>query len=639
MGFVPILKCLTSKLREELERNHLSSEGTRTQLIDRLRSYDITLVFEPEIGAPTFPESVDETKQSFPVERVYETKKSSSVESVYDTEKAYNPISPYIPVTSLERSGHLLTDAAFSVLNCTHIRSVETLQVSNVDVLTEIDDIRIMKHQLVEDYLALKRDLEHVRFTLENTFNHDMYMYNVAKDVTWNDFETYIHGDFQVIQPHFFGKVEDSTIHANLHFEISKEAFGNTDTFSIDLPAEYDSRLTVCPVMVLVNSNYVANVGYLNESTQCHAYIHKDHPRVLKVFCPILLDSYTRLQFDITLRYFCRTDPMMITPVRCSSMWYTENLTVREHRAYHHWTVLEDRVELFTNVELFAEMNHIDTIQVRLPVPCSDHMDVVGYGIIHYKINGSNVIYSSNTPLVRISQTNTTQMQIKSALMLNVNSYNTMSVATHIVYSRKIDNQLVYGFRVSETFVTVGTRVSATFRTTVPVNAYYFKQARAVTENPRQEYEIPLVNINGMQSSWEIHWIVSDALKDVDSRVRFEVDLHDIWYTTDNSVIVSDAVLKSEDIDISVDQYGPHDISLWINAFTTRFVVPYTVYVYANTNLLIGIHKLTKDSERTFVHLTQLSKNTLYNILFMFIDPNERKTEKLLQVHTQDVDS
>lgn len=622
MGFVPICKCRTSQLREELVRNHLSSDGTRTQLLRRLREHDVTLVFEPEPLRVLEPETTRVLEPVFTVEK----------------EREYNPISPYIPITSLERSGNLLTDAAFSIINCTHIRSVETLQVANVDILTEIEDIRTLKKQLVEDYLLLKRDLEHVRHTLENTFNHDMYMYNVAKDVTWNDYTTYIHGDFEVIDSHFFGKVEDSTIHANMHFEIIKPGFGNTDTFTIDLPADYDARLVVCPVMVLVNSNYEANVGYLSESTQCHAYIHRDNPRELKVFCPVLRDSYTRLQFDITLRYFCLVDPAMITPVRVSSMWYMENLTEREHRAYHHWTLLEDRVELFTNVELFTEMNGIDTIDVRLPVPCSEHMDVVGYGVIHYTIHGSNVIYSSNTPLVRISQNNATRMQIKSALMLNVNNYNTMRVATHVVYSRKIDTQLIHDFKISNTFVKVGSRVFSTFRTTVPVNVYYFKHALAVTESPRMEYEIPLTNINGLQSIWNIYWEVPEALSNMDSMVRFEIRLYDSVYTTENSTIVSDALLLPENIFVSIDQIGPHDISLWIDGFDTTYVVPYTVFVYANDDLHAEFYERTKDSEKIFVHLTRLFHDTIHNVTIRFTDPVGSVTDKILQIRTANVD-
>jgi hypothetical protein len=201
----------------------------------------------------------------------------------------------------------------------------------------------------------------------------------------------------------------------------------------------------------------------------------------------------------------------------------------------------------------------------------------------------------------------------------------------------------VYGFRMNETFVRVGSRVSAAFRTTVPVNAYYFKNARAVIEDSSNVYDIPLENINGLQSLWELHWIIPESLSGDDFRVSFELDLYDITYKSEDSFIVSDTELLSENIDIVVDQYGPHDISFWLNGFVTKYVIPYTVFVYIRANgseeeLRAEFYEITTDSERTFVHLTRLFHDTVYDVTFRFTDPTDRVTDKTIQFKTEDVE-
>lgn len=637
MECVPVRKCPTSILRKELNQLSLSPEGTRTQLIDRLHQSGVNVVY--------LPKEPPKTQAEFPVQEKLVQEKlvhEKLVEREFQEDRAYSPLSPYIPIHSLARSGQLLTDAAFSVVQCTHIRSVESLQVSNIDVVTEIEDIRELKRELVENYLKLKRDIEHVRHTLESTFNRDLYMYNISKDITWTHFEHYVHCSFPatVQNAQFFGKVEDSTIHANLHFELLKEPHGTVDKFYIDLPAQYDAMMSICPVMTLVNSNYHNGV-YLSESTTCNAFIRREEPNKLIVFCPILLDSDTRLQFDITLRYFGRTDPNLLTPTRLSSMWHKELLTERGHRAIHQWTVLDDRVELFTNVELSQIMDGVDTVQVDLPAPCSDdrYIDIMGYAVVVYQIHDSDVIYSNNTPLVRISQADPYHLVIKSSLLKAVNNWSVMTVASHIVYNRKIDSQLITDFAMQQVISESGRQVRAHFRTTVPVNAYYFRNARAVTDN--HAYDIPLDNINGFQSTWHIDWTVPTIEQDTFAHI--EIELYDIYYRTSNAVLINNLSLTAENVRITLDQTGPHDVSFWFQ-IQTPYVIPFRVNIQAEfngeTHAQLTWDNVTTDSEPHFAHLTHLYHNSEYSIRFVLTDPIDRsftffQTANTLPVNTE----
>ena len=610
---VPLRHCPTSLIRKELENLGFSSEGTRTQVIERLS--DHTLV----VGIPKSVVSENEVISE------------PSVPSLQSRD--YDPISPYIPIQNLERSGNLLTDAAYSVLDCKHIRSVETLQVSDVDIVLEIENIRELKRTLVEDYLSLKRDLEHVRSTLENTFNSDLYLYNVSKEITWNDLEQHIQINAQIINAQFFGKIEDTTIHATLMFEIQKEPNGTDDSFVINLPAKYDARLSLCPIMALVHSNYDESTGdYLAESTQCHAYIRGDNPDQMTVFCPVLRDEYTRLRCTITMRYLTKLDTDMITPVRLSSMWYREAFTERNHRVYHHWTIMEDRVELFTNVVLESEMDGIDTINVELPVPCSDdrYIDVVGYGVINYTIHGNNVLYSSNTPLVRISQKDTRTLQIKSALMLNVNNYNSMTVATHIIYTRKVYQELVYNLTIQEQFVQALQRVHVNFRTTVPVNAYYFKELKAVTDHG-DVLDISPSKVDGLQTDWRFVWNIPTDLAGRDTQIHFEIKLYDRVYRTTHPVTLVETVLDPGDVDFYVDQVGKHDISMWLKGIETKYPIPHKVYLKLNSETVLEVHaSYTSSSEKLFVHPQNLIHNTDYTIGLLFEDVLGRQVEKVI---------
>ena len=617
---VPLRDCPTSLLRKELVKLGLTQDGTRTQVIQRLSDHTPVVDISIRAGEETPMQLVEtEPKQQF----------------VEPLAKNYDPISPYIPIQNLERSGHILTDAAYSVLDCKHIRSVETLQVSDVDIVVEIEDIRELKRSLVEDYLALKRDLEHVRTSLENTFNRDLYLYNVSKEITWNDLEYHIQmpGNAQILNAQFFGKIEDTTIHATLTFEIQKDPFGTDDSFMVNLPAMYDARLGLCPIMALIHSNYDETTGeYLSESTQCHAYIRGENPNQMKVFCPVLRDEYTRLRGTITMRYLANLDPDMITPARLSSIWYSETLSERNHHVYHHWTILEDRVELFTNVVMESEMDGIDVVNVELPVHCSDdrYIDVVGYGVVNYTIHGSNVIYSNNTPLVRISQKDTRTLQIKSALMLNVNNYNSMTVATHIVYTRKVNQDLVYGLTTQERFVKALQLVHVFFRTTVPVNAYYFKELKAVSEHG-DSISIPPSKLNGLQTDWRFVWEVPTQLSGRDTQIYFEIHLYDRVYRTTEPVTLVDNMLDPEYIDVYIDQVGKHDISLWLGGIESKYPIPHKVSLKLNSETIQEVHgSYTSLTEKLFIHPQDLIHNTDYTISLLFEDVLGRVIEKFV---------
>eukprot|EP00959_Pyramimonas_sp_CCMP1952_P097867 2045436-Pyramimonas_sp.AAC.1 len=330
-------------------------------------------------------------------------------------------MSPYIPVASARRHGHLLTDAAFSRLNVRDIRSVASLQVGNVDVVQELHDIRDLKAVLVEDYIALRNELEFVKGSVERTLNHDLYMYSVPHDVAWVDVDiTQPHHEqvptFDVLTKRFTGKLEDTTLHGNLVLELNRRAPAQTSELQVSLPIPADERTSVYPIQVLMRSVYDdTSETYLSESTSCHAYVtaateSSSSSSKLTIFLPLLVEpiltpppgdepgdggqaevsALRRLRLDVTLRYFVRLDPLMLSPPRLSSMWYQESVfSERGHSVTHHWTVLDDRVELFTTVRVRTElMQDTDEMTVPLPVPCSadQGVDSVGYGVVHYRM-------------------------------------------------------------------------------------------------------------------------------------------------------------------------------------------------------------------------------------------------------------
>lgn len=636
--FKPVNECATSTLREELRIRNLSDSGTRTQLLNVLRAHDITIIKEgkqePERERTRVPENVLEQQTS-------NTRDFNST--------TYSPISPYVPCVSASRSTELISDAAYTVLRTHDIKSVRSLYVAEVDVVAEIEDIKVLKNKLVEEYLTLRNDVEHLKLSLHNTLNQDLYMYNIANEISWNDFDHYIHFPFPItiLNPRFFGKIEDSVVHGNLHFEVEFESSSNvSDNFYIDLPVMFDSVLEMCPIMVLVHSNYNnSTMTYDNESTTCHAYIHSKEPTKLRVFCPSLYD-YNRLQFDVTLRYFGKPTSATLSPSRLSAIYYTKTTSERGHVVKHHWSELEDRVELFTNIDIVASMDGVDIVHVKLPVMCSDdkYIDVVGYGIVHYTLTSDDentLIYSNNTALVRISQTDTSLLQIKSALMQNINEYSDMSVATHIIYTKKAVRDIVYEFIVNSVFMLPGHEVSVSFLTSEPVNAFYFQSIKAI--NNDTEFQIPISALNGFQNTWNFKWTIPLDIED-HATIRFTVNLFNNIYKSNNEVFVITKPLYAHQVYVSVVNVGAHDITFWLESIDTKFAVPYDVKIYAmRTDGTIDasalVWKFSRDSQPVWIQLTNLKHKMAYTVQLVFTDPFERITIVELIHYTLDIDS
>lgn len=627
----PLNECATSTLRNELKTRKLPHSGTRTQLIKELHSHGVTIAPNPS-QTGTRPEAQPHQERDFRATPPLEN---------------YSPMSPYTPCESVSRSKELISDAAYTVLRTHDIRSVRSLHVAEVDVVAEIRDIKILKNKLVEDYITLRNDVEHLKVVLQNTLNHDLYMYNIAKDIAWNDFDNYIRFSIPsvtIIDPRFFGKIEDTVVHGNLHFEIAFESNPDlSDNFEIDLPIMFDGVLETCPIMVLVCSNYdESSSTYKSESTTCHAYIHRDDPSKLCVFCPSLKD-YKRLQFDITLRYFGKLNPTVLSPSRFSSMNYVEMTSERGHDVQHNWTELEDRVELFTNVNIVTTMDGVDTIDVKLPVVCSDerYIDVVGYGIIHYTVTSDpeqTLIYSNNTPLVSISQTNTSMLFIKSPLMLNINNYSDMNVATHIVYTKKAPENVVQNFVVDPVYTITGHQVTASFNTSYAVNSFYFQSIKAI--HGVREFELPIAALSGFQSTWSFRWTIPDEI--TDGTIRFALRLYDKVYQTTNQAFVVTNPLSPSEVSVSVVNIGVHDATFWLESINTTHDVPYGVRVDAvrpdgSVDATMTIDTFSKNTNRVWIQLTHLIHNTSYKIRFVFTDPFDRTTVFEMSRYTLDV--
>jgi len=617
--YVAIRNCPTATLRHEAELHGLCAK-TRTQLLTQLSNIGIKLL---------------ELKQQEEEPLVQQEKVVTQYRGETEPVTVQRNVNYFPLIETPRRSGHLLTDAAFSVLDAQIVRGVHTLQVCDIDVIMEIEDIKKLKNQMVNDYTTLKTDLNHLKDTLESTLNQDLYVYRTANEIAWNNLEQHVHIPgggvlYTVESPVFYGKVEDSVVHGNMHFEIHIQQNDRMrDRFTVDLPVAMDETMPLCPIMVLVNSNYDETTGeYLYESTTCHSYIQRDTPTTLVVFCPLLRDDFTRLQFDITLRYFARLQPTMLTPARMSSMWSSETSTERNHLAKHQWTILGDRVELFTNINIQIEMDEVDTIRVRLPVE-SSQFDTIGYGIIHYTIHGDNIIYSANTPMIRISaSTDPYTLIIKSALLKAVNSYNTMQVSTHIVYSRKADTNLVYDFVIEPpTYAKKGDVVRVTFKTTTAVNAYYFMGLNAVNKETEESWPLVEHSVEGLQNNWNFDWTVPETI-DQDVEVRFAFDLFEHEYVSSNSLIVPSVQLFVEKIHVELDHVGTNDVALWIRSIETTFDVPYSIRAQIDQTTKTVYNGFTKHTDKVWFQWTGLEENTAYTLYLIFTDPLGRETIK-----------
>lgn len=587
----------------------------------------------------------------------------------------YAPMSPYIPVASARRHGHLLTDAAFSRLNVRDIRSVASLQVGNVDVVQELHDIRDLKAVLVEDYIALRNELEFVKGSVERTLNHDLYMYSVPHDVAWVDVDiTQPHHEqvptFDVLTKRFTGKLEDTTLHGNLVLELDRRAAAQTSELRVSLPIPADERSSVYPIQVLMRSVYDAtSETYLSESTSCHAYVTASSS-ILTIFLPLLVEpldlaqlsasASRRLRLDVTLRYFVRLDPLMLSPPRLSSMWYQESVfSERGHRVTHHWTVLDDRVELFTTVRVRTElMQDTDEMTVPLPVPCSadQGVDSVGYGVVHYRMaDEPNVIYSNNSSLIRIGRQDRFDLFVKSALLLNVNQYYDMVLAAHVIYTKETrpNRDGVHDLRVSRHMVRRAIDpVQVSFRTIEPINPMYITGLRAVTVTVTVENGDgggvdgvgfdPVSHLNGHHQKWSF-----DAVMPLVGVFAFEVNLLGQAFRPTNTenvvLVVDDDVPVYESIHLTLDYVHAQDLALWIDgfvpvpAFRSRHVVDLlslTVGVRVtdtNTDTLVQETPVLRTglthTDRQWVQITNLDPDTEYRVDLLLTDEASRTFE------------
>jgi hypothetical protein len=239
--------------------------------------------------------------------------------------------------------------------------------------------------------------------------------------------------------------------------------------------------------------------------------------------------------------------------------------------------------------------------------------------------------------MIRISaSTDPYTLIIKSALLKAVNSYNTMQVSTHIVYSRKADTNLVYDFVIAPpTYAKKGDVIRATFKTTTAVNAYYFTGLKAVNKETEEFW--PLVverSVEGLQNNWKFDWTVPETI-DQDMEVRFAFDLFEHEYVSSNSLIVPSVQLSAEDIHVELDHVGTNDVALWIHSIETTFDIPYSIRARIEYTEKPVYNGFTKYTNKVWFQWIGLEENT--TLYLIFTDPLGRETTKPVNVGSNGV--
>ena len=502
--YVPVEKCATSDIRSKLQSLGLSSSKTRSESIQLLKEHDVFV-----IDVRLIP-SARSNKRRAPSDRKTEPvvpQETRSQENLF-TRNLFEHVNVFdvTPVaepasTTANQTIQNTTDAVFSYASIRNLRIGGSLNVDGYNIVSEIERIKHLRYLLLQDFESIRVSFDNMRTAFQSTINQDLPMYNIAHEIAHNSFETTITG-FQdpapsVSSPSFYGKIEDTTVNIDMNFVLDFQSNDNTaDRFSIRLPHALDtSVLSTVPVMVTVYFDYDSETQqYRQVSSISHGYIEND--RVV-VYANVLKDTvFTKYQFDVACRYLCTVDENTMTPVRYGSL-HKETFESANGNVSHQWSDIDNRVDLFTNIDVSSVTNESDTIRVKLPVPMTSSAirSVVGFGTVHYTTNIpalNTVVFTTNTPLVYISDTDPTMLVVKSSLFRGFRSTNniqTMKVATHVSYQKTVTD-FVFDVRSTE-----DSRVS--WRTRTPVNPIYFDEIKVNDTNV-------LDTLIGSQTTWSV---------------------------------------------------------------------------------------------------------------------------------------
>lgn len=523
--FVSIDKCTTSDIRNRLKEMGLSYSKTRSESIALLKEHhvyvlDVNVTSSKKRTSIKPPVVVENNNQNtFALDN--ESRNLFSTVNVFDVTPT-NPVTD--PTYALSDQSLTTSDAVFSHAAIRNLVVNSSLNVGGYNIVQEIDRIKHLRFLLLQDFESIRIAFDNMRVAFQSVINQDIPMYNIAHDIAHSNFHNTI--EFEdgiapmISSPSFYGKIEDTTVNLDMNFVVE---FQNNDArvsrFTIQLPHSMDTQiLTMVPVMVTVYFEYDNQTGeYGQVSSISHGYIDQDR---IHVYANVLKDTqYSRFQFDIAARYLCVIDEQTITPMRFGSL-HKQTMSMAYGNVSHQWSDVDRRVDLFTNVNVTQIGINTDTINIPLPVAMmnSSIQQVVGFGSLHYTTTLSalsQTVYTTNTPLVYISNSNPSMLVVKSNLfkgfMSNANNMQTMKLATHISYQRAIVDDFIYNVYKDSTRVYWSTK---TF-----VNPYYFFTIKVNGDIDVKD------TLTGSQTTWSITF----APIDTDNIISFNIKLNDAY--------------------------------------------------------------------------------------------------------------
>ena len=525
MPYLSVDKCATSALRGELDKLGLPSTKPRKACIDLLRKNGV-IVIEVDKDPGGKPKAPPKAKTRG-AQQAPQTSDRDFINvfdvptTVVDNNTTDQPVPGPGTVEFIQNVNVInTTDAMFSnaLVNTLHVGT--NLYVGGYDITDEMSRLTRLRMLLLEDFENIRAVFTNMKVAFQNTLNQNLPMYNIAHDIAFDSFHTTFIFDqigpgYQLQDPSFYGRLEDTTVNAemNLTIQFDESTLQRPDRFTIDLPYKLDTSVVeIVPVMVTTYFGYDSGTDeYAFRSSISHGYIHKDDPSRLVVYCSLLKDKvYNRFQMDIALRYFGILENDVLSPCRFSAMYGRNAETIEGNLVKHHWTTLDDRVELFTTVDVVSVPPNSDTIYVDLPRPMapSPIMNVVGYGTVHYTTSFDNlnvVVYTSNTPLVYIANDNPSQVCVKSSLLKGFNSVNnpiqTMKISLNVMYMHTHSLDLVQSVSSDKALYSPGDVVTIQWETKMSINSYYFDIISVNGSSVRSM-------LVGSQRSWRITWTV-----------------------------------------------------------------------------------------------------------------------------------
>jgi hypothetical protein len=511
--YVPVEKCATSDIRSRLHALRLPSSKPRSESIRLLKEHNV-FVLDVEVLPTTTVRGKKHatTPSSIPLSVEYTPPPPPPIsKNLFEHVNVFDVTGTETPQAQA-LTQQTTTDAVFSHAAIRNLVVGGSLNVDGYDIVSEIERIKHLRFLLLQDFESIRVSFDNMRTLFQQTVNQDLPMYNLAHDIAHESFWTTIQFHQTVVfsvQSHsFYGKIEDTTINLDMNFvlEFDQGDTNRSDRFDVRLPHPLDTTvLNIVPVMVTVYFDYNTDTDQYNQvSSISHGYIDSNSPGNVTVYASVLKDlRFSKYQFDIAARYLCTVDDNTITPVRFGSL-HKQTFVSENGNVAHQWSDLDNRVDLFTNIVVSSVPMYTDTIDVPLPVPMVDSaiQNVVGFGSVHYTTNIpalNQVVYTTNTPLVYVSETESTTLKIKSTLFKgfqshSANNIQTMRITTHISYQRGVPNDYVLNVKLSSDTNRI------TWSTKTPLNPFYFDIIRVNNTDV-------LPTLVGSQTTWSVSTI------------------------------------------------------------------------------------------------------------------------------------